>query len=101
MNSNQEERLFIGIFPGGIVYADRKTEVHGDYKRLAFLSHETLQLKLESDCPLDLADQIANDVETVRKKKQVKTDACGSFVTLGGRRNEQYDLYLDSIGIPR
>jgi hypothetical protein len=34
----EDDRLFIGVFPCGISYADRKVEEHGDYKRsLSFL----------------------------------------------------------------
>src|SRR4051812_49130421 len=36
------ERLFIGLLPCGVVYADRLQEVERDYKRLAFLPYDTL-----------------------------------------------------------
>jgi hypothetical protein len=35
---NSKQRLFIGGYPHGIIYADRPREVAGDYKRLGFLS---------------------------------------------------------------
>lgn len=38
-NMTPKERLFIGDFGGGIVYADRAIETGGDYKKLAFLSN--------------------------------------------------------------
>lgn len=41
-------RLFIGIFPAGIVYADRAVEQAGDYKRLALLPFRTLSLDWEA-----------------------------------------------------
>jgi hypothetical protein len=37
-----ENRLFIGCFPCGLVYADRAIEEHGDYRRVGFLSYKTL-----------------------------------------------------------
>ena len=36
------QRVFTGIFPAGISYADRSREVNGDYVRLAFLSYEAV-----------------------------------------------------------
>jgi hypothetical protein len=38
-------RLFIGVFPCGISYADRHHEEYGDYKALAFLPYESLTLE--------------------------------------------------------
>ena len=42
---NENERLFAGHYPTGIVYADRKYEENGDYKFLAHLSYDTAELK--------------------------------------------------------
>lgn len=41
------ERLFIGNYPGGMVYADRSREKHGDYARVAFLPWNSLVLQVE------------------------------------------------------
>lgn len=46
-----DDRLFIGWYPGGIVYADRKRERHGDYAPLAFLAYDTLELSVEKELP--------------------------------------------------
>lgn len=40
------ERMFIGVYTTGIVYADRAREEHGDYKKIAFLPYETLELEI-------------------------------------------------------
>ena len=32
----EADPLFIGLFPGGVSYANRNVEEDGDYKRLAF-----------------------------------------------------------------
>lgn len=44
--AGMRDRLFIGIFPTGISYADRATEEHGDYAKVAFLSYESLELEI-------------------------------------------------------
>lgn len=54
------KRLFIGIFPGGITYADRETEENGDYKKVAFLPYDSLELKFYN-CPENLIDIIKGD----------------------------------------
>jgi hypothetical protein len=64
-----DPRLFIGIFPAGIVYADRTTEKQGDYKRLAFLDYATLTRFLEDDCPPDLRSRIIADAATLQLRR--------------------------------
>lgn len=44
-------RLFQGVYSCGIVYADRAVERDNDYRRLAFLPYDTLQMDYEKDCP--------------------------------------------------
>ena len=78
------DRLFIGIYPAGIVYADRSTQEHGDYKKLAFLSYATLSLVVYH-CPVELLAEIhghASDV-IAQRGKQFKVSASGQTVTLG------------------
>ncbi|HUJ08545.1 MAG TPA: hypothetical protein VL171_00825 [Verrucomicrobiae bacterium] len=79
------ERLFIGVFPCGISYADAAHGVAGDYKRLAFLPFATLELKVEPDCPPELAERIRADAAVIQMKRgqpyQVST--CGQTVILG------------------
>jgi hypothetical protein len=41
----EADPLFIGLFPGGVSYANRNVEEHGDYKRLAFLPYDTWHSK--------------------------------------------------------
>lgn len=41
------DRLFVGVYPGGMVYADRAREQHGDYARVAFLPWHSLTLQVE------------------------------------------------------
>lgn len=64
-----DPRLFIGIFPGGVVYADRTREEHGDYKRLAFLAWHSLALEVKPDCPADLRCRIEADAAHFQAKR--------------------------------
>lgn len=79
------DRLFIGTYPCGLVYADRATEAHGDYKRLAFLPYSTLKLEMEKDCPTDLQARILAHAATLQAKRgeQYQVSTCGQTVTLG------------------
>lgn len=83
--STPAERLFIGNFPEGLVYADRSREEHGDYKRCAFLGFKDLELDLEPDCPEDLKELILKDAASMqaRKGKWYQTSSSGQGITLG------------------
>ena len=70
MSSNK--RLFIGVYPTGLVYADRQVQVAGDYKRLATLNYQTLILETEPDCPKNLAAQIDKNAEEFINKWEGK-----------------------------
>lgn len=82
------DRLFIGVYPGGISYADRHREKDGDFARLAFLAYDTLQLKVEQDCPPDLRKRIEADAASVqaRRGEMFQISTCGQTVMLGGLR---------------
>jgi len=80
-----DERLFIGVYPAGLVYADRFREVEGDYARLAFLPYDTLDLQVSADCPAELCQPVSDHADRMRAKRgqafQVST--CGQTVILG------------------
>lgn len=80
-----EDRLFAGIFPTGISYADTTIERHGDYKRLGFLSFSTLELTIEKDCPKELADQITRDAAKIQAQRgqEYQISTAGQTVILG------------------
>ena len=82
---NHENRLFIGKYPEGIVYADRHREVAGDYKRLAFLSYRTLELKLEPIRNKELRAMVMEHARTLqtRKGEQFQVSSSGQSITLG------------------
>ena len=78
-------RLFIGVFPGGISYADSTVEEHGDYKKLAFLPYDTLVLDLKPGVSAALAKAIKAHAATIRARKgqHFATDTSGHYVVLG------------------
>lgn len=84
-NEDSRNRLFIGVYPGGIVYADRLREKHGDYARLAFLPYDTLRLQVEADCPPELIPRIQADAETMQSRcgEAFQISSCGQTVILG------------------
>ena len=64
--------LFIGIYPCGIVYADRSS----NYLRLAFLPYKTLELEFKAARM------------TAEMRQAIEADAA----TLQARRGEQYEI---------
>jgi hypothetical protein len=73
------------VYPAGIVFADRKNEVNGDYKTLAFLPYSTLILEIRKDCPSELVEEIKSTAATyqARRGEQFRISTCGQTVTLG------------------
>lgn len=82
------DRLFIGIFPGGIVYADSLQEQDGDYKRVAFLPYDSLELQLAEDCPAILRDKIIRDAARIQALcgEDFRISSCNQTVRLGRRK---------------
>jgi hypothetical protein len=80
-------RIFAGIYPMGIVYADRQREAHGDYKRLAFLAFSTLVLEVQPDCPPALRTEIEADAVRIQAMsgQAFQVSTAGQTVTLGSR----------------
>ncbi len=83
------DRLFIGVFPGGISYADRGREKHGDYAPLAFLPYDTLKLQVELDCPPALLALVHEHAATVqaRRGQAMCISVAGQTVMLGTATN--------------
>ncbi len=80
-----DDRLFVGVMPTGIVYADRSREVDGDYARCAFLPFDTLALEVAPKCPRDMLGAIKADAATIiaRRGEQFKISTSGHTVVLG------------------
>lgn len=81
------ERLFMGVYPAGIVYADRKYEVGGDYARLGFLPYDTLELSLEKRCTGELRKLVVAEASKMqaRRGQQFKISTAGQTVLLGSK----------------
>lgn len=78
-------RLFIGVYPAGIVYADKKRERDGDYLRLAFLPYSTLALEWTRDVDIagELRSIIEEDARTYKAGELCTVSSCGQTVLLG------------------
>jgi len=80
--------LFVGVFPGGLSYADRTREESGDYARLAFLPYRTLRLetypafRTAPKCVRDAITASARDMEA-RRGHHYDVSAVGQKVMLG------------------
>lgn len=81
------QRIFVGVYPAGIVYADRSREVKGDYSRLAFLPYDTLKLEIEDSCPGELEEEIKRDARTIQCQvgQHYRTSTTGNEVLLGSK----------------
>ena len=79
-------RVFCCVMPTGISWSDRKRLVDGDYKRLAFLSFNTLELKVEPDCPMQLQPVIYAGAAGIQAQRgqPFQVSASGQTVILGG-----------------
>lgn len=88
------DKLFTGVYPCGLVYADRTREVDGDYARLAFLDYGTLVLEIADSCPDDLRKEITANaaVMQARQGEEFKISACNQTVTLGSRLSKVAQL---------
>lgn len=84
MDSN---RVFAAIMSTGIFYTDKTIEKDGDYARLGSVSFATLEIKIEPDCPQDIATYIQEEGAKLQKRKgeafQISTS--GQTITLGHR----------------
>lgn len=83
-----DDRLFVGNYPEGIVYADRGHEVGGDYATIAFLSYRTLVLAWRAEAqrtPPELLRQVEGHAAGIqaRRGEQYIISTVGQYVTLG------------------
>lgn len=79
------DRLFIGVFAAGLVYADRHREEHGDYKRVAFLPYRSLTLEPAKGANPQLLKQAAEHAATItaRRGERFQVSSAGQYVVLG------------------
>jgi hypothetical protein len=82
-------RIFIGVYPAALVFADRMRESAGDYARLASLSYSTLELAFDSGCPDYIRPWIMEQAALVQARhgKPFEISSCGQTVMLGSKRS--------------
>lgn len=82
-----DDRLFVGKYPTGLVFADRHREENGDYRRVGFMPWNTLQLEPRPGAPAALLQEAAAIVETYRGREgQLEMiSTTGQKVLLGPR----------------
>jgi hypothetical protein len=81
------ERLFMGLYPTGLVFADKAVEIAGDYKRLGYINYERLVLEqVAPGCPPELLALMQAEEARMQAKRgeRFETSACGQYVFLGG-----------------
>jgi hypothetical protein len=83
--SRPQDRLFIGYYPTGIVYADIGREEHGDYKRVAFLSYKTLIFEPAIGANKLLIEEAKSHAALIqaRKGEPMTVTSSGQTVLLG------------------
>lgn len=84
----ESDRLFIGVFPTGISYADKRRERGGDYMTIARLPFETLELEwAPGKHPLELRQQVERNARAMQKRRgqEFQVSAAGQTVILGRR----------------
>ena len=83
--STNPDRLSIGLYPAGIVYADRKIEERGDYRRVGFLPYDTLVFQPHKVTDKGLLDQARRHAATIQAKRgeRFQVSTVGQYVILG------------------
>jgi hypothetical protein len=84
MATTPKDCIFIGLYPTGIVYANRTREENGDYKKLGYMNYKTLVLELRPNCPADLAELIKADAATVQAKRGQSYEIAGNMSVILG-----------------
>jgi len=79
-------RIFVGVYPEGLMFADKLVELHGDYRHLGFLSYRTLKLTVYKECPGYLIPVVVEMAQPYIDKRgeRFETDGAGHSVILGG-----------------
>lgn len=80
------------VYPTGIVYADRTRDdpATKDYKRLAYLNYETLQLDLEPDLQGDLLDYIIASAAKIQNMRGQSFQTAGNTSVILGQQPNHY-----------
>ncbi len=82
-------RLFAGVTPTGIAYADKQRERDGDYLKVAFLPFQSLRLQWSpGNHPPELRELVQADADAIiaRRGQPYEVSSSGQTVILGGER---------------
>jgi hypothetical protein len=82
----EHKRVFICFMPAAISYGDRAREEYGDYKKLASLLYDSLELIFYADCPQNLREFIKKDAKQYKKGQKLIVSSGGQAVILGMNR---------------
>lgn len=85
LKEQMKERLFCGARPNAITWADRLTDVDGDYQHWAALYFHDLSIRFETSCPHEFRIMIEMDSYQyiLRRGGSFDTSECGQPITLG------------------
>lgn len=78
----KHKRLFAGLYPTGIVYADRKHFGNGGYLVVAFLPYHSLELEIKEPNN-DLLSEIEADAAQYKAGDKLQISASGQYIVLG------------------
>ncbi len=84
----EEPRIFVCIYPCGIVFADRFRKRHGEHVQLAFLPYTTLVLEFEKACDSALRLEIEASVRAMNLKAGDRFRIAGNCEIVLGPRAE-------------
>lgn len=84
--------LFIGLFPGCIVYADKSRHEHGDYKTIAHVSYAGNVQIFDQKIPDDIRERIHEDARRQSAKWDAKMDQ-----EIEARPGYIYEKMLDAL----
>jgi hypothetical protein len=84
------DRVFCALFPVGVVWSDRFVDLDGDYKRLARMPYDTLELQFEADCPYELRAEVTSQAKFYqdRRGQEYQVTRSGQTVVLGSAIKE-------------
>jgi hypothetical protein len=85
LKMTNKDRLFIGVMPCGISYADRAREEDGDYKKVGFLNFADLSFTAAKGANKQLLEMARLDAAKIqaRKGESFQSTTVGQFVILG------------------
>lgn len=78
--------MFCGIYPCGLVFADKSLMEAGDYKDLAFINYRTLKITWRAKkMSHEFRRYIISEAKNLRSMRgqQYQISSCGQYIILG------------------